>query len=884
MDEATAISRFSKFFITKFRATLLMLIGIFVLGYMSYVNFLPRDGFPSIEIPLASVQVAYFVDDTEKFDTELLAPLEDLLADEEDISTVQSATDGSFGNLFIQFKDGITNEEGADIVNEIVNDKLELPEGAQVSVSPLRVDAIDNENDLIFTLYSKDKDYSDLESKAAELADEIDGERGIKTATVKEVVVERVNPFTGESVESKERFTRIGVREDGELKFYPAVSVGIIGESDFSAIQLSEATQGAVDTAEESVSLDGYSISFNGDISEDINKQIVDLEDNFLAGLIAVTAVLILFVNWRASIVAVIFIPAVLAGTFLSMSLTGRTLNVISLFALVLSLGLLVDDAIVVIESIDRNKKAGLKGVKAVVQSVKEIGVADVLGTVTTMLVFAPMLFISGVLGEFIAEMPRTLIITLFFSLFLALSVVPLLSNWIIRSHGKHYKPNMFVKIIEYPSTLVIRLAGWIADMTKRSFDLKYPAVMILIGSIAFVFIGFGYAGRLAQERFNPFPTASDAEDLLVVGNFEEGVDIDSAERISRDVEDFLAENYSDEVTRYDYYIASKQFVWANISLTDLSTRDVKAGEISQALTDEFNGVEEASFQFLVQGAGPPPGEFPYQMQVFGENQADLELLTSDIESYLADQDDVEDVVVSNISTLVKKDGERFATVQAKITDADNTQLVLDLQELVKAEFDEDRLVDDYGLESDALGFDLGQQSENLESFQSLGLISIIAIIMMYALLVLQFDSFSQPFLIIFVALMLAMPGVFIGLWFTGNFLSFIGAIGMIGLIGIVVNNTIMLVDFANQYRKTTDSAVDAIVEAIRVRFRPLMTTTVTTIFGLLPLALNDPFWEPISYTIIFGLISSAVFVVIAFPVYYVIVEWVRGKFWGLFN
>ncbi|KXK27304.1 MAG: Multidrug resistance protein MexB [candidate division WS6 bacterium OLB20] len=101
--------------------------------------------------------------------------------------------------------------------------------------------------------------------------------------------------------------------------------------------------------------------------------------------------------------------------------------------------------------------------------------------------------------------------------------------------------------------------------------------------------------------------------------------------------------------------------------------------------------------------------------------------------------------------------------------------------------------------------------------------------------------------------------------------------IGLTGLMGIVVNNTIMLLDFANQERAEGKGIIDAAADAVKIRFRPLVTTSFTTVAGLLPLALTDPFWEPLAFTIIFGLVSSTLMVIIAFPAFYAAVETVRN-------
>jgi multidrug efflux pump subunit AcrB len=243
---------------------------------------------------------------------------------------------------------------------------------------------------------------------------------------------------------------------------------------------------------------------------------------------------------------------------------------------------------------------------------------------------------------------------------------------------------------------------------------------------------------------------------------------------------------------------------------------------------------------------------------------------------------EITDITISGTDTIVKQDGKRYASVQIAVSDPSSTALIVAAREKLEQEFDTSEFRDTFDLSEDAIDFDLGQEGENLESFQSAIVAVIIAILIMYSLLVLQFNSFTQPLLIL-VAIPLAFPGLFPGLYLTNNPISFFVIVGIVGLIGIVVNNTILLMDFANSMRNQLGIA-ESISEAIKARFRPLFTTSMTTLVGILPLALSNPFWEPLSYSIIFGLLSSTTLVILAFPVFYVALEHVRQFIWKAFH
>jgi multidrug efflux pump subunit AcrB len=229
-------------------------------------------------------------------------------------------------------------------------------------------------------------------------------------------------------------------------------------------------------------------------------------------------------------------------------------------------------------------------------------------------------------------------------------------------------------------------------------------------------------------------------------------------------------------------------------------------------------------------------------------------------------------VKVDFTKDIRRLDNERYAEIKVKFDDKYDSATLLELQDIIGNEFNTED--SEY-----SLGFDFGQESENANSFNSVVFAALLALVVMYTLLVLQFNSFTQPLLIL-VAIPFSFPILFPGLFYTDNPMSFFVVIGLTGLIGIVVNNTIILIEYANLQRRNGKTLIDSISESVRLRTRPIFTTSLTTIAGLLPLALTEPFWEPLAFTIIFGLVSSVMMIVIAFPVYYYFVESTREMFY----
>jgi multidrug efflux pump subunit AcrB len=241
-------------------------------------------------------------------------------------------------------------------------------------------------------------------------------------------------------------------------------------------------------------------------------------------------------------------------------------------------------------------------------------------------------------------------------------------------------------------------------------------------------------------------------------------------------------------------------------------------------------------------------------------------------------------------SSTAKINKTEFKVESPIVTRVDNTKVVelkagfdsndtSTLVNIAKAEVEKylDNPDNRFGLDKSDFKFDFGSESSNQESFKGVIYALPILLIAMYILLAIQFKGLIQP-LLIFMAVPFSLPGVAIGLTLTSNPISFFAVVGFFALIGISVNNTIMLVDFANQKRREGFGPREAMAKAIEARIRPLLVTSITAVVALLPLVLTDPFWESLAVTLMFGLISSTILVTTIFPYYYLAIEKLRSK------
>jgi len=231
-------------------------------------------------------------------------------------------------------------------------------------------------------------------------------------------------------------------------------------------------------------------------------------------------------------------------------------------------------------------------------------------------------------------------------------------------------------------------------------------------------------------------------------------------------------------------------------------------------------------------------------------------------------------VTVSSPNTFISANGKPVVTVTTGFDGDDTTTLVTLAQSAVKDQFTAEKLKS-YGLKSDAVQFELGQESDNQNSFKTLVLAFPVLLLVMYLLLLLEFRSFLQP-LLIFMAIPFSIFGVMLGLYLTNNPISFFAMLGFFALIGLSIKNTILLTDFANQAKRSGMGPIDSAVAALEERFRPLFATSATAVVALIPLAISSPFWQGLAVVLIFGLLSSTLLVITVFPYYYLGAEYLR--------
>ena len=683
------------------------------------------------------------------------------------------------------------------------------------------------------------------------------------------------------------------------------------------------------------------------DQSVSVDRQISGFFNSLNMGLILVAILSIIVLGFKPSLVVVSAVPLSIFIAIGWVDLAGFGLQQMSIVGLVIALGLLVDNAIVVVENVSRHLRAGDTPKEAAVKGSSQVAWAIASGTLTTVLSFLPMLIMQNGSGTFMRAMPVTVVVTLFASLLIALTLTPLLASRLGNSAKKTTRAQK--KLESIADNSYSRVLIWALDRPSKVIGIS---VLMLVGSLAlFPFIGVSL-----------FPKAEKPM-ILVNIDMPEGSTFARTEEIADEVSrrvrqhelvNDVAQNVGRGNPRIYYNIMPTRqtvnFAQLFITLNDhqLSAVEPLVETIRQQVSD-IAGAKITVKEFM-QG---PPLVAPISIRIVGEELADIQRVAVDIEQLVENTEGTIGIdnpvgnfkidlkvdinrdkaamlgvplqqidrsirtalVGTNMGSFRDDQGEEFPLVlrlsqydQPQVETfeditirSDSGQLIpllqiadlnmetsiarfqhYDLERMARITSDvmpgytTENVTNAIVAQLDAYDFPEGvhyaiggEQENRKEAFGGMAKSVLLAVFGIFAVLVLQFRSFVQP-LIVFAAIPFALVGAFIALFISGYTFSFTAFIGLTSLVGIVVNNSIILVDYANQMRRDGMEKIDAIMAAAKTRFVPIILTTLTTVGGLLPLTLTgSSMWSPMGWAIIGGLLVSTVLTLIVVPVLY---------------
>ncbi len=883
-------------FFNRPRLTAVIWLAVTIFGLTSYTTFLKRAGFPSVNIPITIVNGTYYVNDPAKVDTNVSKLITDQAAKQADVDTVQAQSGPNFFFVTIQYKENANANTAAKQLEQAVNATGKLPKDAQVKYEVPYFGATGGDTqpiDVGISFYSSNPKATttELVTKAQNAADWLKSQHLslIQDVFVKNPFQKAVDPATGKAVTIQQTFDRFAKREDSHTNFYNSVFIGVTGTKGFDVLKLDKQVREATDRLDSQPQFKGLHAEVTASLAPTIKDSISELQRVLLEGLLAVLIVGSIVIAIRASFITVISMVTVLLLALGLLYIIGFTLNVITLFALILALALIVDDTIIMVEAIDAARRHTNDGGTAVKEATRKVSRAMVAATATASLSFAPFLFVSGILGNFIFDIPITIISSLIISLLVALIFIPFFARFVLlgkKQMGRKGVKEVAAGFEKHVAAFIARPMLWARHSRKREFSVGITAIVI-----GFAFFAGGIF--IAKDVvFNIFPPTKDTNGLILQFNFPPNTSVQKASRVAADADKIAASIIGDNYVQSSYYNSgSDTTANDNIEIISYTKRAIHSPEIVKQLQQKFdNDFKEAKVVVGQSDVGPPSAAFTVQINAANRaaafkaaqaisvymNSAELKRPSGKIGHFV-------NITVSNPSQYIRslvKDGNSGKSIRSIVTvtagfDGNDTSTLDTLAKTAVEKQFNDKALSKYGLRASDVTTDIGFESENQNSFNTLVVAFPILLIVMFVLLAIQFGSLLQP-LLIFMAIPFSIFGIMLGLRLTNNAISFFALLGFFALIGLSIKNTILLTDFANQARRSGMSAVDAAVAALEERFRPLFATSATAVVSLIPLALSSPFWQGLAVVLIFGLISNTILVVTVFPYYYLGAEYLR--------
>ncbi|HYF96646.1 MAG TPA: efflux RND transporter permease subunit [Patescibacteria group bacterium] len=886
------LQKLSLFFFNRPRKTAILWLVLTVFGVACYTNLLNREGFPAIETPFAVAQGAYLVNDPAKVDKEIAKPMSEYLLKQDGVKSVQSQAQSNFYSVIVSYEESVNAESRSKELQDSIDSSNLISKQATLELTPFKFGFTERGDNLVVSLYSPQPisesgnssvDTAVLTEKAKQAAEYFRSKNLplVESVSVIDPFKIATDPTSGQAESTQQSFDRYGEREGDDNNFYKSAVIGFTSKKDVDNLELNAQVQAAVNEINSSPEFAGYNAEISASYAPQVKAQVNELQKVLLEGLIAVLVVGSLVIAIRASLLTVISMVTVLAIVNGLLFAIGYTLNTITLFSLILALALIIDDTIIMVEALDAQRRRQKNAAKAVSTAVGKVSRAMIAATLTAALSFAPLIFVGGILGEFIRAIPISIMSALFISLLVALIFIPLFARFIFFSKKQLAKPKIESGALSFEH----KIAEFLSQpmLRAKNSKLKLAGLGTIAVLISFSFIGA--SGYLFQKvTFNIFPPSKDTNQLSVTLNLPPQTSLDQAQATADKADKIIAESIGQNFDRASYYgIANIKSATLTIDLIDYKQRDIKAPELVNQLNERFADFNEANVRVVSIDAGPPASAFTVRVDSSQNREGALKL-RDDIKTFLESttlkrvdnsEAQIKSVTSSNSDTYTRADNKEYVDVSADFIDDDTTTLVTLAQQAVEKEFPEER-VSSYGVNKDSLDFNFGQEDENQDSFKTLALAFPIVLLVIYLLLAIQFRSLLQPILI-FLAIPFSLFGITLGLYLTDNAFSFFAMLGFFALIGLSLKNTILLTDYANQGRKRGLGAVDAIHEALGERFRPLIATSLTAVVSLIPLAITSPFWEGLTVVLIFGLISSTFLVIAVFPYYYLAGEYARS-------
>ena len=700
------------------------------------------------------------------------------------------------------------------------------------------------------------------------------------------------------------------------------------------------------------------------DTSDNIRSTIASLVETVLFALLFVGIVVFVFLGrWRATVIVLVTIPISLIASFIYLYATGNSLNIVSLSALSIAIGMVVDDAIVVLENVTTHIERGSAPMQAAVNGTNEVALSVMASTLTLIAVFFPLTLVKGMTGVLFKQLGWMVTIMMVLSLICALMLTPMLCSRLLRLNVGETK--IFQKVYRP----ILKVLDKIDDFYAKVLDKCVAHRWITAATALGIFVFSIFLMKFVGTEF--FPT-NDNGRLGVSLELPIGSRVDLAKDVSQRLYKEWTEKYP-EIKSFNYTVgqASSDNTYAsmqsngshiismNIMLSKSNERKRGITEIADMMREDLKHYPELKRAMVNVGGGRGGGMSGQNMlsyEIYGYDftktdsvaqrlkrilekvpgAADINISRSDYQpEYHVDFDreklalyglnlstaatalrnringttasyfredgmeydikvmydpehrrsisDIENIMLYNTMgsgvrlkevgtvteqfyppTIERKDRERIITVSTVVQDRAMSEVIADAQPLI----------DKMDKPGDVFIELSGSYEDQQDSFRDLAVLGLLIILLVYIVMASQFESFTYPG-IIMTSIMFAFSGIVLILLLTRTNLNIMSMIGAIMLIGIVVKNGIVLIDYINLNRERGMSIRRAVINGGHSRLRPVLMTSLTTILGMVPIAVGtgvgSEMWRPMGIAVIGGLAMSTLMTLLFVPTMYTI-------------
>ena len=696
------------------------------------------------------------------------------------------------------------------------------------------------------------------------------------------------------------------------------------------------------------------------DNSENIINTLNSLKETIAITFFVVMLVVFLFLGrWRGTVIVVLSIPIALLASLMYLFATGSTLNIISMSSLSIAIGMVVDDAIVVLENVSTHLERGEKPKEAAVHGTSEVGISVIASTLTMLCVFLPLTMISGMAGIMFKQLGWIVSIIMIVSTTAALTLVPMLCSKMLSNKPKTGKLHLAIfgpvnKALDALSAGYSRLISWCMAHKKLILAGAVVVFAVVMGLIA-PSVKTEYFPKADQGRLNatielPMGTAQDVTREVAEEIYN---------KIRADVPEIKVMSYRFGQADTDNAFASMQnngthLISMNINIGSMELRERTVFEIADIIRADIASFPEVSRATVSEGRGMGASA-TVELEIYGYDFQTTENVARIMRQKMADDPNFSQAVLSrdqytpeyqvdfdrqklsinglssttaaaafsaamsgSVGSLYREDGDEYnirvryaPEFRRSIEDMENIIVynpmgrgvkIKELGTVVESKVpptiqrkNRDRLItvtgivarghalsdavaacqamlDSTEIPSEITPVIAGDYEDQQDMFRDLLLLIALIVILVYMVMASQFESYMGPFVIMF-SIPFAFVGVILGLWTTGTALGVMGMIGIIILLGIVVKNGIVLIDYTILCQERGMSVRDASVTAAKSRLRPILMTTLTTVLGMLPMALGrgegSEMWRSLGMVVCWGLSISTLVTLVIIPTLY---------------